>query len=132
MTAVWMDNPAPPAVHPPPGTWAEQAACRHEDPDLFYPPDEEHGRYAVLQEALAKRICLGCPVLAACTAHALATDERYGVWGFPPPNATGCAAAAPDQRGTTPDPGETGDRRRTGQTDSGQNARCRPSVTGDG
>src|SRR5512144_1189770 len=80
MTAAW-DAPVAAGAPPAPGRWAEQAACRHEDPDLFFPPEEEHGRYAVLRETLAKRICLTCPVLPECTAHALATDERYGVWG---------------------------------------------------
>jgi WhiB family transcriptional regulator, redox-sensing transcriptional regulator len=70
-------RPPPPA----PTGWPEQAACRFEDPDLFYPPEEERGRYAALREMLAKRICLGCPVLRECTDYALANDERYGVWG---------------------------------------------------
>ena len=81
MTVPWTTDPTPTGAHPAPGPWAEQAACRHEDPDLFYPPEEEHGRYAVLRETLAKRICLGCPVLGECTAHAPAHDECYGVWG---------------------------------------------------
>jgi WhiB family redox-sensing transcriptional regulator len=76
-----MDNPVPPQAHPAPGGWVEQAACRHEDPGLFYPPEEEHGRNAVLRGTLAKRICLGCPVLGECTSYALTHDERYGVWG---------------------------------------------------
>src|SRR5512135_3511721 len=75
------DAPVATGVPPAPGRWAEQAACRHEDPDLFFPPEEEHGRYAVLRETVAKHICLACPVLGECTSHALAHDERYGVWG---------------------------------------------------
>jgi hypothetical protein len=61
--------------------WAERAACRGEDPELFFPPEEERGRYAAFRETLAKWICLGCPVLGECTTYALANDERYGVWG---------------------------------------------------
>jgi WhiB family redox-sensing transcriptional regulator len=81
MTAAWADDPVVTRAHPAPGTWAEDAACRHEDPDLFFPPEDERGRYATLRETLAKRICLGCPVLGECTSYALANDERYGVWG---------------------------------------------------
>jgi WhiB family redox-sensing transcriptional regulator len=81
MTAAWAADPIATGVHPAPDSWAEQAACRHEDPDLFFPPEEERGRYAALRETLAKRICLRCPVLAECTDYALTADERYGVWG---------------------------------------------------
>jgi WhiB family redox-sensing transcriptional regulator len=81
MTAAWATAPVVTGAHPAPGSWAEQATCRHEDPDLFFPPEDEHGRYAALREALAKRVCLGCPVLRECTDYALANDERYGVWG---------------------------------------------------
>jgi hypothetical protein len=81
MTAAEPNDRLPTWSHPAPGTWADEAACRFEDPDLFFPPEEEHGRYAVLRETLAKWVCLRCPVLAECTAYALASDERYGVWG---------------------------------------------------
>ena len=81
MTAAWADDPLPTWSYPARGTWADEAACRFEDPDLFFPPEKERGRYAVLRETLAKRVCLRCPVLGECTAYALAADERYGVWG---------------------------------------------------
>ncbi|MGH9060608.1 MAG: WhiB family transcriptional regulator, partial [Acidimicrobiales bacterium] len=31
--------------------------------------------------ARAKAICARCPVRAECLAFALATDQRYGIWG---------------------------------------------------
>ena len=70
-------HPSPPA----PSGWPERAACREEDPDLFYPPEGERGSNLALRELVAKRICATCPVQSECAAYALAVDERYGVWG---------------------------------------------------
>lgn len=64
-----------------PSAWQDSAACRFEDRDLFFPPDEERGRYAAFREAAAKQICRGCAVAGECLDYALAADERYGVWG---------------------------------------------------
>ena len=58
-------------VHP---DWRDDAACRDEDPELFFAHDD-----ATAQRALA--ICAGCPVRDACLEHALANGERHGVWG---------------------------------------------------
>ena len=69
-----------PAALAPTG-WQQAAACRFEDRDLFFPPEQERGRYAPFQEAAAKHICGRCPVAAECLGYALAADERYGVWG---------------------------------------------------
>jgi WhiB family redox-sensing transcriptional regulator len=81
MTALLPTAPAHQPVPPAPSGWPERAACRDKDPDLFFPPEEERGRYAAFRETLAKRICLRCPVLRECTDYALVADERYGVWG---------------------------------------------------
>ncbi len=54
--------------------WALEAACRGQDPDLWYPP-------AGVEAAEAKAICGTCPVRADCLEDALARRERYGVWG---------------------------------------------------
>lgn len=51
-----------------------RAACRDADPDLFFP---EFGESA----GPAKRICAGCPVQAECLAFAVASGERFGVFG---------------------------------------------------
>ncbi len=64
-----------------PTTWQQFAACRFNDRDLFFPPEEERGRYVAFREAAAKQICRSCPVRGECLGYALAADERYGVWG---------------------------------------------------
>src|SRR5512135_1307302 len=70
-----------PAALPDSAGWQQAAACRFEDRDLFFPPEEERGRYAGFREAAAQRICRSCPVREECLGYALAADERYGVWG---------------------------------------------------
>jgi WhiB family transcriptional regulator, redox-sensing transcriptional regulator len=59
--------------------WETSAACRDEDPELFFPFD--HTEWQV-EEALA--VCRGCPVVDKCRAKALAIhktpSELYGVW----------------------------------------------------
>jgi WhiB family redox-sensing transcriptional regulator len=55
-------------------SWRLRAACRDEDPGLFFP---ELGESA---EA-AKQVCAGCPVKAQCLAFAVASGERFGVFG---------------------------------------------------
>jgi WhiB family redox-sensing transcriptional regulator len=52
----------------------EQGACRGCDPALFFPERGENG-------GQAKLICSVCPVRVECLDHALASHERYGVWG---------------------------------------------------
>lgn len=66
-----------------PETWAWQlvGACRKEDSELFFHPEGERGSRAVNRENAAKAICVRCPVLVECAAHALAVREPYGVWG---------------------------------------------------
>lgn len=55
-------------------TWLDQAACREEDPDLFFASD------TVLKNQ-AKWTCARCPVREACLRHALTFPEPYGIWG---------------------------------------------------
>jgi WhiB family redox-sensing transcriptional regulator len=59
--------------------WRAYAACRHADPELFFPIGTTEA--AVLQADQAKRICVGCPVRNACLDWALATGQAIGVWG---------------------------------------------------
>jgi WhiB family transcriptional regulator, redox-sensing transcriptional regulator len=62
--------------------WRTFAACRKEDPELFFPLPGEAGKIAA-----AKRICGSCPVRRACLADALAMEggrsgeSRHGVRG---------------------------------------------------
>lgn len=58
----------------PPGEWVEQAICTPDSADLFFP--DIGGAHSQ-----GKRICQGCPVRAQCLNHALAHDERIGIWG---------------------------------------------------
>jgi len=54
--------------------WESAALCAQTDPEEFYP---ERGGNA----KVPKRICSACPVRDECLAYALATDERFGIWG---------------------------------------------------
>lgn len=58
-----------------PGTWAAEAACGGMDSDEWM--DDGPG----LPTGAARATCAGCPVRAACLAHALAYDEPWGMWG---------------------------------------------------
>jgi WhiB family redox-sensing transcriptional regulator len=59
--------------------WWDQAACRTEPPELFFPVGTTGP--ARRQIAEAKSVCHRCPVTAACLAWALNTGQRHGVWG---------------------------------------------------
>ena len=59
--------------------WRDHAACRHEDPDLFYPIGTSGP--TLLQTEQAKAVCRGCPVREECLRFALDTEEFIGVWG---------------------------------------------------
>jgi WhiB family transcriptional regulator, redox-sensing transcriptional regulator len=62
--------------------WQELGRCRDLDPELFYPPIEhESPRQRHSRETAAKAVCGGCPVRAECLDWALASGERFGVWG---------------------------------------------------
>jgi WhiB family redox-sensing transcriptional regulator len=54
--------------------WREAAACRTEPVETFYPPAEHDGHEA-------KAICLRCSVREICLEYAIASGERFGVWG---------------------------------------------------
>jgi WhiB family redox-sensing transcriptional regulator len=59
--------------------WRRLSACRYEDPDLFFPAG--NGREFQHQIDEAKAVCRRCPVMAACGAWALTTNQDTGVWG---------------------------------------------------
>ena len=56
-------------------------SCREQDSALFFNPEGERGPTRDRRDDAAKAICLGCPVLRDCRAHALAIGEPHGVWG---------------------------------------------------
>lgn len=62
-----------------PGTWTHRAACRNEDPELFFPLG--YGNEFTEQIDQAKAVCRECPVRDACLNAALEEAERYGFWG---------------------------------------------------
>jgi hypothetical protein len=61
-----------PAAAVTPGQWMDGAACRDEDPAMFF----DSGREA---EALA--VCATCLVRAYCLDYAMAKPELFGTWG---------------------------------------------------
>lgn len=59
--------------------WASRGACRHEDPDLFFPIASTGP--ALAQIAEAKQVCGHCEVRVACLAYAVETGQDCGIWG---------------------------------------------------
>ncbi|GAA3769916.1 WhiB family transcriptional regulator [Streptomyces coacervatus] len=59
--------------------WRDQAACRHEDPDLFFPIGTTGA--SLMQAEQAKAVCGRCLVRERCLRWALDTEECLGVWG---------------------------------------------------
>jgi WhiB family redox-sensing transcriptional regulator len=61
--------------------WQLEGACRNYDASTFFHPEGERGASRARREENAKAICASCPVLAACRAWAIDTQETYGIWG---------------------------------------------------
>lgn len=61
------------------GDWRDVAACRHTEPDLFFPIGTTGP--AVDQIEAAKRVCRSCDAQEPCLDFALATNQESGVWG---------------------------------------------------
>ncbi|KFU75444.1 transcription factor WhiB [Amycolatopsis lurida] len=55
------------------------AACRGEDPELFFPVTETGP--GARQAARAKAVCARCPVTSACLAYAVENGLAHGVFG---------------------------------------------------
>lgn len=55
------------------------AACRAEDPDLFFPIGSTGP--ALVQTEDAKAVCRSCPVRQECLRWALDNGQDAGVWG---------------------------------------------------
>jgi len=65
-----------------PGEWQSDAACVGDMAAAFYPPvGSERKSVRINREQRAKAVCVSCPVRLDCLEHALAHDERYGIWG---------------------------------------------------
>ena len=52
--------------------WRHEAACRDEDPELFFP---------IGNTGPAQAVCRRCPVVDDCLRWALETGQDSGVWG---------------------------------------------------
>lgn len=65
--------------------WQVRAACRWEDPEMFFPhsggsgPNANRRARANAQPALT--VCARCPVTNECLEYALKLDNRFGVYG---------------------------------------------------
>lgn len=59
--------------------WRDAAACRDQDPDLFFPKGDSGPWLMVIEEA--KAVCRRCPVLDACGQWALDNREEFGIFG---------------------------------------------------
>lgn len=57
--------------------WRNDALCRQIGIEMFYPDPGEGNNIA----RYAKRVCLACPVRAACLQHAIENNEHLGIWG---------------------------------------------------
>ena len=58
--------------------WRHRAACRDEDPELFFPIGTSGP--AVLQVEQAKAVCRRCSVIDDCLQWALDSGQDAGVW----------------------------------------------------
>jgi WhiB family redox-sensing transcriptional regulator len=62
----------------PPGSdplaWQAGALCAQVDPEAFFPDKGGSTREA-------KSVCMSCEVRLDCLDYALATDQRFGIWG---------------------------------------------------
>jgi WhiB family transcriptional regulator, redox-sensing transcriptional regulator len=59
--------------------WRHVAACREEDPELFFPIGTTGP--ALLQIEQAKGVCGRCTVVDDCLEWALESGQDSGVWG---------------------------------------------------
>jgi WhiB family redox-sensing transcriptional regulator len=60
------------------GDWRERAACRNEDPELWFPTGTDGP--ALLQIVEAKAVCVACPVVTQCLTYALQHGLDDGIW----------------------------------------------------
>lgn len=59
--------------------WRHRAACRDEEPELFFPIGNTGP--ALMQIEEAKQVCQSCESLAVCLEWAIETGQDAGVWG---------------------------------------------------
>ena len=59
--------------------WRARAACRDEDPELFFPLGDSGP--ALMQIEDAKAVCRSCNVVSDCLTGALESSQDSGIWG---------------------------------------------------
>jgi WhiB family redox-sensing transcriptional regulator len=59
--------------------WRHVAACRDEDPELFFPVGNTGP--ALVQIEQAKAVCRRCAATEPCLSWALESGQEAGVWG---------------------------------------------------
>ena len=59
--------------------WYQDATCRDQEPELFFPIGVSGAALLQLQEA--KAVCAGCPVRCLCLEWAVLAGIDHGVWG---------------------------------------------------
>lgn len=59
--------------------WRHVAACRDEDPEVFFPIGNSGP--ALIQIEEAKAVCRSCSVMESCLEWALTSGQDAGVWG---------------------------------------------------
>lgn len=60
--------------------WRIRAACRTEDPELFFPTGAA-GPESERQSQQAKEVCGRCMVRLDCLEYAVLNGETEGIWG---------------------------------------------------
>jgi WhiB family redox-sensing transcriptional regulator len=59
--------------------WRHRAACRDQDPELFFPVSDIGP--GARQAERAKAVCARCPVRAQCLEYALDNGLDHGIYG---------------------------------------------------
>jgi WhiB family redox-sensing transcriptional regulator len=59
--------------------WRHRAACRDEDPELFFPIGTTGPALGQIEEA--KAVCRRCDVVSDCLTWAIESGQDAGVWG---------------------------------------------------
>jgi WhiB family transcriptional regulator, redox-sensing transcriptional regulator len=58
--------------------WRQVAACRDEDPELFFPIGNNGPALAQIEDA--REVCRDCPAIGYCALFAFETGQDNGVW----------------------------------------------------
>lgn len=77
--------------------WREDAACRHADPETFFPDGTAGPALAEIERA--REICAGCPVRTRCLDWALQNGAAFGIWGGLTEDERRAVAARSSHRG---------------------------------